>query len=64
METRCRACGSTSMTTVVMARGDRDPSPRGIQVRRLLGFGVLDAALGQRLANELPDAVPRARVTA
>lgn len=64
MESRCRACGSASLVPVVMAGGDRDPSPRGIQVRRLLGFGVLDAALGQRLANELPGAAPRARVTA
>jgi hypothetical protein len=64
MESRCRACGSTSLATVVMAHGDRDPSPRGIQVRRLLGFGVLDAPLGRRLANELPAAAPRARATA
>jgi hypothetical protein len=47
-----------------MARGDRDPAPRAIEIRRILGFGLLDAALGQRLADELPGAAPRSRVSA
>jgi hypothetical protein len=64
MEDRCQGCGSTALAAVAMARGDRDPSPRGIEIRRVLGFGLLDAALGKRLADELPSAAPRPRVSA
>jgi hypothetical protein len=61
MERRCRACGSTALAAVSMSHGDREP-PRPIQVRRLLGFGLLNAAMGQRLAHELPAVVPGVRV--
>jgi hypothetical protein len=64
MEDRCSRCGSVALAAVAMAHGDRDPSPRGIEIRRVLGFGLLDAALGQRLADELPAAAPRSRLFA
>jgi hypothetical protein len=64
MEDRCASCGSVALAAVAMAHGDRDPTPRGIEIRRVLGFGLLDAALGRRLGAELPGAAPRSRVVA
>jgi hypothetical protein len=61
MDPRCPGCGSTALTPVSMSHGDREPS-RPIQVRRVLGFGLLNAAMGQRLAHELPAVVPGVRV--
>jgi hypothetical protein len=62
MEGRCARCGSLALTAVAMAHGDRDPSPRGIEIRRVLGFGLLDAALGRRLGDEIPAAAPKSRL--
>jgi hypothetical protein len=64
MEDGCGRCGSTALTPVSMAQGDRDPAPRAVGIRGVLGFGLLDAALGRRLADELPAVAPRFRIPA
>jgi hypothetical protein len=64
MEECCGRCGSTALAPVSMAHGDRDPAPRAVGIRGVLGFGLLDAALGSRLADELPAVAPRFRVHA
>lgn len=61
MEDRCPSCESAALAAVTMSHGDRVPSSGSFQIRRMLGFGLLNAAIGQRLADELPAAVPGAR---
>lgn len=62
MEERCPGCESVALSTVYMSHGDRTSWSRPIQIRRMLGFGLLNAAIGQRLADEIPAAVPGARL--
>jgi hypothetical protein len=60
MEAGCENCGCTTLTAVTMSHGDREPSSP-LELRRLLGFGLLNAATGRRLADQFPAMVPAGR---